>query len=352
MSINIFSPSGSYTSPSITNLLGNGQGGTIDSYLFSHRIPITIHGNESASAADYQMKLQIFNSTGTNVTGVHSSSAAPSIYCGASSFSSSAFADLRFGIAGATTGLPYWIESSSASVSAVVWVKLPAIPASASADTTIYMYYGNAGASAASSDTSTFISIDTLLVGRDVTGTPGGYGGKNTVVVDKYQSAYAGVMRYFKTKANNAAPTKLGLYSHSSTVPGTLLVSISGDSAVGIASITCTPTTLSGSTYYWIGDICNSSDNPLSNGIGYTAPGAGLRHYKVGVTYSTYSFSSSWDDTGYTEDTYAMFVGGYGNRRNYTANEPTWSSFGAEEGNSFTFTSQTSNIIIGDEVSE
>lgn len=68
------------------------------------------------------------------------------------------FSDLRFTSNDGTTLIPYWVESYSTSVSAVVWVRVPSLPASSTA--TIYMYYGNPQAISASSGSATFEFFD------------------------------------------------------------------------------------------------------------------------------------------------------------------------------------------------
>jgi hypothetical protein len=70
----------------------------------------------------------------------------------------STFGDLRFTDSSGTTSLPYWVETSTASVSAVLWVKVPSLPASGTTD--IFMYYGHASATSESSGTSTFKFFD------------------------------------------------------------------------------------------------------------------------------------------------------------------------------------------------
>ena len=374
MSINIFSPSGSYTSPSITNLLGNG-GAVCDGYIFAHKRAITIHGNEAASASDYQMKLNIYNSTGTNVTGVNCSGAAGTVYAGTSSFSSSAFSDLRFGTVGATTGLPYWIESSSASVSAVVWVKIPAIPASASADTTIYMYYGNAGAAAVGLDLAagkaTFLFFDDFNNGTTLdaqwnssAGTrPAPSGGYLTVLSNSAQnevkatgfSASTFRMRFAaKQSAINAPVTTVCM--NNVTSGGTYS---SGD---GVTTLLYN----NGNVYAQI----HNGGATVSQADSYTATTETVYEAKclsdVSVIFTrndnawkTFATGTDIPDTALNPTINSNTAGNSGNGlvnwyfiSTLTANEPTWSSFGAEEGNSFTFTSQTSNIIIGDEVSE
>ncbi len=64
------------------------------------------------------------------------------------------FSDLRFTSNDEKTLLPYWIESYTASTSAVVWVNVPSV--SASSTETIYMYYGNPSASSESNPNTTF----------------------------------------------------------------------------------------------------------------------------------------------------------------------------------------------------
>jgi len=64
------------------------------------------------------------------------------------------FSDLRFTDSDCQTLIPHWVESYVALDSAVVWVKLPTIPASSA--TTIYMYYGNPSATSESNPDDTF----------------------------------------------------------------------------------------------------------------------------------------------------------------------------------------------------
>ena len=71
------------------------------------------------------------------------------------------FDDLRFTKSDGTTLLDYWIESVSGSgdaLLATVWVE--AVLLDDAADTTIYMYYGNAAAAAASNGANTFVFFD------------------------------------------------------------------------------------------------------------------------------------------------------------------------------------------------
>jgi hypothetical protein len=68
------------------------------------------------------------------------------------------FTDLRFTDTDGVTPVPFWIERYTASNEAVVWVRMPSLPAADIATT--FMYYGNSGASASSSGLATFDSFD------------------------------------------------------------------------------------------------------------------------------------------------------------------------------------------------
>lgn len=68
------------------------------------------------------------------------------------------FDDLRFTDSSGTTSIASWTESHITSATATVWVKIASLPASSFAD--VFMYYGNAGATASSSGTSTFLFFD------------------------------------------------------------------------------------------------------------------------------------------------------------------------------------------------
>ncbi len=98
-----------------------------------YRKPVNITENSGATLTEYQVKLNIdyipFKMK-------------------------SDFSDLRFIDSDQSTALPYWIESETPSVSAVVWVKVPNI--TAHSNKTIYMYYGNPYANSAADGKSTF----------------------------------------------------------------------------------------------------------------------------------------------------------------------------------------------------
>lgn len=68
------------------------------------------------------------------------------------------FEDLRFTDSSGTTTIPYWIESTVASASTTVWVKIASLPANGSA--VVYMYYGNSGVTDGGDGANTFKTFD------------------------------------------------------------------------------------------------------------------------------------------------------------------------------------------------
>ncbi|MBN1691311.1 MAG: DUF2341 domain-containing protein [Dehalococcoidia bacterium] len=125
---------------------------------WTYRKAITIAHSDDGAQTDYQIKLLVGESSGA--TGEQ-------VDCAGHVLSS--FNDLRFTTADGETLCPYWIESITGATPnqlATVWVKIPSIAAHPD-DTTIYMYYGNAGASAASSGANTFITFDDFERGNN-----------------------------------------------------------------------------------------------------------------------------------------------------------------------------------------
>jgi len=68
------------------------------------------------------------------------------------------FSDLRFTDSDGTTLLSYWVQTYTASASAIFWAKVPSILASSTK--TIYMYYGNPSAGTTSNGENTFDLFD------------------------------------------------------------------------------------------------------------------------------------------------------------------------------------------------
>jgi hypothetical protein len=108
---------------------------------WGYRQPVTVSNTSGAVLTNYQIKLTV-NYVASKMK--------------------SDFSDLRFTRLDGVTLLPYYIESYTASTSAVIWVKVDSIPTTG---TQIFMYYGNASAVTASSADNTFDFFD------DFTGT-------------------------------------------------------------------------------------------------------------------------------------------------------------------------------------
>lgn len=115
---------------------------------WSYRKSITL-ARASGAITNHQMKLLVGESSGA---------VGEDVDCEGKCLST--FNDLRFTASDGTTLLDYWIESISGTTPnqlATVWIEFNSIGTS---DTTFYMYYGNAGASAYSSGEDTFLFFD------------------------------------------------------------------------------------------------------------------------------------------------------------------------------------------------
>ena len=114
--------------------ISNGAFAWLSGWIY--RKPITITENSGNTLTDYQVKLTIDTQTLINDGKMNSDCS-----------------DIRFTDAN-DNKIPYWIESGCNSANTIVWVKVPNIPASSTA--TIYMYYGNSGATSESNGYNTF----------------------------------------------------------------------------------------------------------------------------------------------------------------------------------------------------
>jgi len=94
----------------------------------------------------------------TNADGTTYTNAAAKVTVQYDSDMQTDFDDLRFTTASGTVLLNHWRETYTPSTNAVVWVQVPTT--TASADTSIYMYYGNSGATDGSSGSTTFSTFD------------------------------------------------------------------------------------------------------------------------------------------------------------------------------------------------
>jgi hypothetical protein len=101
---------------------------------WQYRMLINITENSGSTLTNYQVPITI-NTTTFNYSKANASGN-----------------DIRFATDG--TQCDYWIETWNSSGQSKLWVEVPSLPASST--TTIYMYYGNSGASAASNFNNTF----------------------------------------------------------------------------------------------------------------------------------------------------------------------------------------------------
>jgi hypothetical protein len=116
---------------------------------WNKRKQLSINGTSFGSQSSYQMKITIYYGSGTDSSG--------NIYC--NGYCKTDFSDIRFTNTDGTTLLSYWIESSTPSSNAAIWVNIPSIP-TGSNSTYIYIYYNNSGATSLSNAPSTFIFYD------------------------------------------------------------------------------------------------------------------------------------------------------------------------------------------------
>ena len=114
---------------------------------WDYRKRLTINGTTDGVQTNYQMKLTVYKSAGSDSGGT--------VYLGTNVKDD--FSDLRFTKSDGTTPLDYWIASYTSGTSAVVWIECDSIPASPST-ATFYMYYGNAAATAGSSASATLLT--------------------------------------------------------------------------------------------------------------------------------------------------------------------------------------------------
>ncbi|MDD1713259.1 MAG: DUF2341 domain-containing protein, partial [Methanoregulaceae archaeon] len=112
---------------------------------WSYRRLHTIAGSSSGDLTDYQIRCTVWNTTGTD--------SGENVYIG--SLVNPDFSDLRFTTT-ANTLLPYWIQETGSNY-AIVWVRIPSIPATG---TQMYLYYGNPTASSLSNGDTTFPFFD------------------------------------------------------------------------------------------------------------------------------------------------------------------------------------------------
>jgi len=108
---------------------------------WAYRREITITEQSGSTLTDYQVRIEL-NSSNFDFSKANSDGS-----------------DIRFTEDDGTTLLPYWIEKwDNTNEEAVIWVKVPSIPANG--ETTIYLYYGNSGAESESDGDAVFELFD------------------------------------------------------------------------------------------------------------------------------------------------------------------------------------------------
>lgn len=129
---------------------------------WNRRKLITVNGSTAGAQSDYQMKLTVNQSSGTDSTGV--------VYLGGNVLST--FNDLRFTKSDGSTPLNYWIESivgTTPNQTSIVWIKLAPSPNTIPVSPgtySFYIYYNNSSATTSvSSGTNTFNFFSTSLWG-------------------------------------------------------------------------------------------------------------------------------------------------------------------------------------------
>lgn len=115
---------------------------------WSYRKQIAIAGTADGAQALYQMKLTIHRSVGADV--------GADVYVGNKCLAN--YNDIRITTSGGVALLDYWIESSDAA-SAVIWIEYDALLIAPNT-TYFYLYFGNAGAAAYSNGDNTFPFFD------------------------------------------------------------------------------------------------------------------------------------------------------------------------------------------------
>jgi len=134
-----------YTSPEPTTTVGSEQQPSI---TFSYRKPITINNTSNTNTlTNYQVLVTVDTASLISAGKLQSN-------CNDIRFTDNS---TSYNTGDWTNNYPYWIESGCNTSATKIWVKVDTIPASS--NKTIYMYYGNASASGASSVADTFIRV-------------------------------------------------------------------------------------------------------------------------------------------------------------------------------------------------
>lgn len=295
-----------------------------------YRKSLTIAGTADGVQANYQMnRTLLFTGNTCNVT-----------HLGLEDNCNADFSDIRFTNADNSTELHYWIESSTAGVSAAVWVEVDTIPI-APGTVNIYIYYGNAGAVAPDTSfnmgSATFLLFDDFSIDLSKWTTVGGIpsiaGGR--LLLDSADEAVRSNSTYgtcamsflMQVPATNKtcaggmmeAPgwntNNDGIWIQPNS-DGQVYTSTFNDSALeqqvwGAASYD------TNNNKYDILFISATSTKFYYNGTLKTTHTTQKPDEAMYVWFDNHDFATMYVDNVYV--------------RNYTTNEPTWGACGAEE---------------------
>jgi hypothetical protein len=367
---------------------------------WSYRKSMVLHLDD-ATQTDYQCKI-IVHYQGATVDDVTGAFGTAIVHTPSASVTD--FDDLRFTTSDGQTLMDYWIETKTDSTSATCWVKVPTVNGS-SADTTVYIYYGNAGAAAASTYDAlityatgdgtiaapttyerlhTFLLADTGTHFVDekagnvkalvVAGGAGGNGGQSGVAFGNgggggtvsYDASFAVTPQSYSVTVGdhghgvNQSTGGSGGNSVFSTITSTGGTGTAYTSRVGGANANYAGGTGTGAATDYSGGGGGgggANGSVKTGGAGYTSSISGASvNYAGGGGGGSVTGQAGVDGggAGSTGDTvggnatgyggggggsYSSGIGGDGYAgiviiryqwRNYTANEPTWGSFGAE----------------------
>lgn len=302
---------------------------------WNDRKALVINYTADGAQTNYQLKLTVRESSGS-----------PSGNVSLEGHGLSSFNDLRFTTVDGTTLCDYWIESTANTTPnqlATVWIEIPSIAASPT-NTTIYMYYGNAGASAVGLDITagkaTFPFFDDFNNGTTLdpqwgstNGTPTVASGVLTINANGefVMSTYNGTYQALRFRANFATGGGyhcIGWNSHYN------LPASNNESAIYTYPSACAAYTANGShaqndLYNWtlnaysLFDVCWCSTS-----VKYY-DGGGAAKITCSNTTNIYPGAIPIEISNLT--TTENLTVDWIFSRNYTANEPTWNSFGSEE---------------------
>lgn len=262
------------------------------------------------------------------------------------------FDDLRFTTLDGTN-IPYWVESYTASTSAVVWLKVPSITTTSGAQ--IWMYYGNSSVNSASSISNTGLSYS-----DDFNRANGAPGSNWQVVGNSAQSGInSNALKIVQDGAYNDGYSSTGIISTSDG----LIVMVRGKhdspgTTYGVATgIVLTATAPSTSSSYSLStptglrfrrqsDSSNAHESTIA-GTSTTFSTSQITDYEIFevLTHPTDGTTIKSDGVtiqtgaGVSLNAYIVFAGNFGNYghidwcfvRKYTATEPTWAADGEEQ---------------------